>query len=388
MKIGVLGGGQLGQMMALAGYPLGFRLRFLDRAADAPASHVAECITASFEDQESLKRFAAQMDVATYEFENIPAPTARFLSREVPRFMPPPLALEIAQDRLAQKQFFQRLGIRTPVFAPIVTRAEIEPALALTGLPAVLKTRRWGYDGKGQTVVRDAVEVSRAWESVGGLPLIVESFVQFERELSLVAVRSVTGETAFYPLTENHHRQGILRLSRAPALGLAPGQQETANSYATRIFAELGYAGVLTVEFFSQGGLLLANEMATRVHNSGHWTIEGAETSQFENHLRAIAGLPLGLVSPRGHSAMVNFIGTVPDTRALLAIPGIHLHIYGKSPRPGRKLGHATLCATSPEALSTPLSRLQSLAGCDDNLQQRLQSPSKSLELAGKNRIA
>jgi 5-(carboxyamino)imidazole ribonucleotide synthase len=371
MKIGVLGGGQLGQMMALAGYPLGFRLRFLDRAADAPAGHVAECVTASFEDQESLKKFAAQMDAVTYEFENIPAATARFLSGQVPRFMPPPLALEIAQDRLAQKQFFRKLEIPIPAFAPIIKRAEIEPALAVTGLPAVLKTRRWGYDGKGQLLVHDADEVSRAWDSMGGTPLIVESFVRFDRELSLVSARSVTGETAFYPLTENHHRKGILRLSLAPALALAPGQQETAESYAMKIFAELGYAGVLTIEFFSQNGSLLANEMATRVHNSGHWTIEGAETSQFENHLRAIAGLPLGLASARGYAAMVNFIGTVPDTRALLGIPGVHLHLYGKSPRPGRKLGHATLCAPSLEILTAPLGSLQRLAGCDDSLHTR-----------------
>ncbi|HTV54753.1 MAG TPA: 5-(carboxyamino)imidazole ribonucleotide synthase [Terriglobia bacterium] len=376
MKIGVLGGGQLGQMMALAGYPLGFHLRFLDRAADAPAGQVAECIAARFEDQDALRRFGAGVDVVTYEFENVPASAARYLSEHVPRFIPPPMALEIAQDRLVQKQFFQRLGIPTAVFAPIITGAEIEPALALTGLPAVLKTRRWGYDGKGQSVVCEAADVRRAWESMGGAPLILESFVQFDRELSLVAVRGVTGETAFYPLTENHHREGILRVSRAPALGLAPGQQQTAESYATKIFAELGYGGVLTIEFFSRGGMLLANEMATRVHNSGHWTIEGAETSQFENHLRAIAGLPLGLASPRGHSAMVNFIGTLPDTNALLAVPGIHLHIYGKSPRRGRKLGHATVCAASPEALSTLLHHLQGLASCIDNLRaERVREP-------------
>jgi 5-(carboxyamino)imidazole ribonucleotide synthase len=373
MKIGVLGGGQLGQMMALAGYPLGFRLRFLDRAADAPAGHVAECVTASFEDYESLKRFAEQRDAVTYEFENIPAATARFLSGQVPRFMPPPRALEIAQDRLAQKQFFRKLEIPVPAFAPIVARADIEPALAVTGLPAVLKTRRWGYDGKGQSVVHDAADAGRAWETIGGSPLIAESFVEFDRELSLVCVRSVTGETVFYPLAENHHRQGILRLSLAPAARLAPGQQQTAETYARKIFMELGYAGVLTIEFFSRDGLLLANEMATRVHNSGHWTIEGAETSQFENHLRAIAGLPLGLTSPRGYSAMVNFIGTVPDTRALLEIPGIHLHLYGKSARPGRKLGHATVCSPSREILDTPLGRLQTLAGCSGISTQSVQ---------------
>jgi 5-(carboxyamino)imidazole ribonucleotide synthase len=366
MKLGVLGGGQLGQMMALAGYPLGFRLRFLDRAPDAPAGQVAECITASFEDEEALKRFAAQLDAVTYEFENVPAGAARLLAGQVPRFMPPPAALEIAQDRLVQKQFFRRLGIPTPAFVPIAAAAEIEPALSCTGLPAVMKTRRWGYDGKGQFVLHDASEISPAWEAMGGAPLIIESFVEFDRELSLIAVRSVTGETACYPLTENHHRKGILRVSRAPAPELASGDQGTAESYAKRIFAELNYAGVLTIEFFSRSGTLLANEMATRVHNSGHWTIEGADTSQFENHLRAIAGLPLGSPSPRGYSAMVNFIGALPESGALLAIPGVHLHLYGKSARPGRKLGHATLCTPSSDALSAPLDRLQHLAGCSE----------------------
>jgi 5-(carboxyamino)imidazole ribonucleotide synthase len=366
MKIGVLGGGQLGQMMALAGYPLGLRLRFLDRAADAPAGQVAECITAPFEDEVALSRFAAGLDAVTYEFENVPASAASFLADRVPSFAPPPGALALAQDRFTQKQLFQRLGIPTATFAPIATGAEIEPALALTGLPAVLKTRRWGYDGKGQIVLRSPEEIEKSWQELSGLPLIAESFVQFERELSLVAARSVTGETAFYPLTENHHRKGILRLSSAPASRILGGEQESAEQYARRVFAELDYAGVLTIEFFWCRGSLLANEMATRVHNSGHWTIEGAETSQFENHLRAVAGLPLGSTASRGRSVMVNFIGVVPDTAALLAIPGIHIHLYGKSPRPGRKLGHATLCSPSLEQLSAPLHRLQSLAGCED----------------------
>jgi 5-(carboxyamino)imidazole ribonucleotide synthase len=367
MKIGVLGGGQLGQMMALAGYPLGFRLRFMDRAADAPAKHVAECMTANFEDHEALKSFSDRLEVVTYEFENVPAGAAHYLAGEVPRFTPPPRALETAQDRLSQKLFFRNLGIPTVAFAPVATPADIEPALALTGLPAVLKTRRWGYDGKGQTIVRETGEVSRAWHSMGGLPLIAESFVEFDRELSIVAARSVTGETRFYPLTENYHRNGILRLSRAPAPELASGNQKIAETYAERIFAELRYAGVLTIEFFDCGGSLLANEMATRVHNSGHWTIEGAETSQFENHLRAVAGLSLGSTSPRGHSVMVNFIGTVPDTSDLLRIPAIHLHLYGKSPRPGRKLGHATLCGASLEALEPALSQLEAVAGYEGN---------------------
>jgi 5-(carboxyamino)imidazole ribonucleotide synthase len=280
----------------------------------------------------------------------------------VPRFVPPPHALEIVQDRFTQKQFFHQLGIPTAAFFQVDDRAGLDRGLEAAGFPAVLKTRRWGYDGKGQAVLQHDREVGPAWEAMGGSPLILESFVHFEREVSLVCARSVTGETVFYPLTENRHRQGILRVSLAPACGIPSELQQLAESYARKIFTSLDYAGVLTVEFFYGDGKLLANEMATRVHNSGHWTIEGAETSQFENHLRAIGGLPLGSPAARCFAAMVNLIGTEPDPRALLAVPGAHLHLYGKSPRPGRKLGHVTLCASSREALADPLHRLQVLA--------------------------
>ncbi len=365
MKIGVLGGGQLGRMMALAAYPLGLRLRFLDRAEDASAGQVAECVTASFEDQEALRSFAATLDVVTYEFENVPASTAHFLSGLVKRFMPPPRALEIAQDRLTQKTLFGKVGVPTAQFASASTAAELEAAIETTGLPAVLKTRRWGYDGKGQAAVSHARQTAQAWVSLGNSPLIVESFVRFDRELSLISVRSTTGDTAFYPLTENHHQDGILRLSLAPAAGIPTQVQATAELYAQKLLQELDYAGILTIEFFYRDGVLLANEMATRVHNSGHWTIEGAETSQFENHLRAVCGFPLGATSPRGYSGMVNFIGTTPGVTSLLAIPGLHLHLYGKSPRLGRKLGHATISAASPELLAARLNPLCSLADCD-----------------------
>lgn len=364
MKIGVLGGGQLGRMMALAGYPLGLQLRFFDRTAESPAGQVAECVVADFNDPEALERFAQGLDLVTYEFENVPASAARFLSRHVSRFFPPPRALEIAQDRLIHKQFFAGLGIPTADFHPVTSREELEASLAATGFPALLKTRRWGYDGRGQYLLRGRSDQEEAWKTLGDTPLIVESFIRFERELSLVAVRSSTGQTAFYPLTENHHRQGILRLSLAPAAEVPSGIQQLAEDYAQRVFHELNYTGVLTIEFFYVQGKLLANEMATRVHNSGHWTIEGAQTSQFENHLRAITGYPLGSTTPRGYSAMVNFIGCVPDPNALLAIPGAHLHLYGKSPRPGRKLGHATLCADSRVELAALLDQLQKLAKC------------------------
>lgn len=364
MKIGVLGGGQLGRMMALAGYPLGFELRFLDKTENSPAGQVSDCVIADFNDREALKRFAEGLDLVTYEFENIPAPSAHFLSQQVPRFLPPPHALEIAQDRLLQKQFFQKLGVPAPAFHSVESRGEFERALEFTGAPAVLKTRRWGYDGKGQVVLQGTKEIDEVWRAMGGAPLVLESFVRFEREVSLVSVRSPKGATAFYPLTENHHREGILRLSLAPVPGIPPALQELAQDYARKIFQELDYAGVLTIEFFYAEGKLLVNEMATRVHNSGHWTIEGADTSQFENHLRAISGLPLGSTQPRGYSAMVNFIGCAPSSAQVLEIPGAHLHLYGKKPRPGRKLGHATLCAPEFEALAASLEKLQNLAAC------------------------
>jgi 5-(carboxyamino)imidazole ribonucleotide synthase len=350
MTIGVLGGGQLGRMLALAGYPLGLRFRFLDSAPQAPAGQVAEQVVGAFEDPAALERFRAGLEVVTYEFENVPVTTVRALAEHVPVF-PPPGALEIAQDRLAEKTGFVRHGIPTPPFRAVNTRAELDRALADIGLPAVLKTRRFGYDGKGQKVLRQAGDTESAWNELHGVPLLLEGFVKFERELSVLAVRSRTGDTAFYPLVENHHHGGILRLSRAPAPGLAPSLQALAEDHARRIMAACGYVGVLAIEFFQHEGRLLANEMAPRVHNSGHWTIEGAQTSQFENHLRAILGLPLGSTQPRGHSAMLNLIGVLPDCERLLRMPGAHLHLYGKTPRPGRKLGHVTCCADEPGAI-------------------------------------
>lgn len=364
MKIGVLGGGQLGRMMALAGYPLGLQFRFFDKSAGAPASQVAEFHTGDFNDERAIECFAAGLDLVTYEFENVPSSAARFLSRRIGRFFPPPGALEMAQDRYVQKQFFQRLGVPTPLFQAVGTREELQQAIELTGFPAVLKTRRWGYDGKGQAVLREPSDLDRAWDSMGGAALILEGFVKFEREVSLIAARSKSQEPVFYPLTENRHREGILRVSLAPAQGIDPYVQALAEQYARSIFQELQYTGVLTIEFFYIGGKLLANEMATRVHNSGHWTIEGADTSQFENHLRAITDLPLGSTAARGVSAMVNFIGNVPDISLVLSMPGAHLHLYGKAPRPGRKLGHATLCAPDSGTLQKSLETLQKLADC------------------------
>lgn len=357
MTIGILGGGQLGYMLALAGYPLGLHFRFLDPSPEAPVGRIAQRVTAEYTDHAALEKFSNGLELVTYEFENVPIEAAKFLAERVPVY-PPPLALEAAQDRLAEKTLFRSLDINTTDFAPIAKPTEFEAAVTELGLPAVLKTSRMGYDGKGQWILRTTEDVARAKAQLPKVSLILERFVPFRRELSVLAVRSRTGETAFYPLVENHHRAGILRLSLAPAPGLEPPVQRAAEDIAGRVLESLKYVGVLAIEFFEHEGRLLANEMAPRVHNSGHWTIEGTVTSQFENHLRAVLGLPLGSTSAAGHCAMLNLIGDLPEPSEVLAVPDAHLHFYGKSPRPGRKLGHVTLRAASSERLALRLSEL------------------------------
>jgi 5-(carboxyamino)imidazole ribonucleotide synthase len=271
----------------------------------------------------------------------------------------------VSQDRLDEKQFFVRLGIPTPRFAPVSSRAELDAAARAIGLPLVVKTRRFGYDGKGQMVLRTAADVERAWEALGAAQLIVEGLVPFERELSILAVRSKGGETCFYPLVENQHRGGILRLSIPKSEAWTPELQARAEGYASRVLAELDYVGVLAIELFHQGGELLVNEMAPRVHNSGHWTIEGAETSQFENHVRAILGLPLGSTRMVGVTAMINAIGRLPPREAVLRVCGAHLHAYGKDGAPGRKVGHVTVRADAAAELAAKLAALLPLVDPD-----------------------
>lgn len=357
--IGILGAGQLGRMLALAGYPLGMRFRFFDPTPDAPANLLADYLTADYADTDALRRFVEGLDVVTYEFENVPVATARFLEGFCPVY-PPPLALEKGQDRLVEKTFFRALGIPTPDFAEVSSEADLDAAQSRVGFPAVLKTRRMGYDGKGQFTVWDRDELSEAFNALEGQPAILEQFVPFERELSILGARGLDGEMVFYPLVENTHREGILRFSVAPAprrpktsqlLEYHQSTQSLAEIYAAALMTSLNYVGVLAIEFFQVGDQILANEMAPRVHNSGHWTIEGAVTSQFENHVRALAGLPLGSASPLGASAMVNFIGQIPEAASILKIEGVHLHLYDKSPRPGRKVGHVNLVARSHEDL-------------------------------------
>lgn len=357
MTVGILGGGQLGRMLALAGYPLGLRFRFLDPSQGAPAGHLAELHTGAYEDIDVLDSFADKLEVATYEFENVPVASARVLAERLPLF-PPPVALDTAQDRLTEKRFFQSLDIPTPSFLPVGSADELRAALDQIGLPAVLKTRRLGYDGKGQLVLRTEKEAEYAWEVLGDVPQILEGLVPFDREVSVLAVRARRGETVCYPLVENHHREGMLRLSLAPAPHLTADLQRQGEEYARRILQALDYVGVLAVEFFQVGDRLLANEMAPRVHNSGHWTIEGAATSQFENHLRAILGLPLGATTVRASAAMINLIGTVPPIEKVLSFPRAHLHLYGKTPQPGRKLGHVTLIAADLPELRRDLQQV------------------------------
>ncbi len=350
MTIGVLGGGQLGRMIALAGYTLGQRFVFLDPGAESSAGHVGNLRVGAYDDEERLSELARKSDVVTYEFENVPVGSARFLN-ELTSVFPPPRALEVSQDRLDEKSFFASMSIPTAGFASVSTRAELDAAVSRLGLPAVLKTRRFGYDGKGQWVLHTADDVARAWEALGAASLILEAFVPFEREMSILAVRGTKGETRYWPLVENEHRGGILRVSYPKSDAWTAELQDKAEQYAGRVLAELDYVGVLAIELFVTGGELVANEMAPRVHNSGHWTIEGSETSQFENHVRAITGMPLGSTRMIGCSAMINAIGKLPPRDAVLAVEGAHLHAYGKDGSPSRKVGHVTVRATTRREL-------------------------------------
>ena len=363
--IGILGGGQLARMLALAGAPLGVRFLVLDNTVDACAAQFAPQLLADYRDEAALADFASRVDVATFDFENVPAESAQWLGERI-RVFPSPRALGVAQDRLAEKSMFRDLGIGVPEFADVPTRAALDAAIATLGTPCILKTRRLGYDGKGQFRLRGAGDADAAWAALGAqaatVGLILEAFVPFEREVSVVAVRSRLGEFRTWPLTENWHESGILSASLAPATA-DTGLATQAVEYARRVANALDYVGVFALELFVRDGRLLANEMAPRVHNSGHWTIEGAETSQFQNHLRAVLGLPLGSTAMVGHACMLNWIGALPDASGVLADPAGHWHDYGKSPRDGRKVGHATLRADSKQALMQSLERVGKALG-------------------------
>jgi 5-(carboxyamino)imidazole ribonucleotide synthase len=352
--VGIVGGGQLGRMLALAGHEIGIGCVTLDPSSRSPAAGVAPAIVGEYDDRDRLAELAGRCDVVTYEFENVPVEAARFVE-DLRSVLPPAAALQAAQDRLAEKELFTAVGLPVPAYAAVDTPEGLGDALERIGVPAVLKTRRLGYDGKGQAVIRDPLLAEDAWRSVGEVPCLLEALVDFDRELSIVAVRGGDGSRAAYSVAENHHRDGILRLTRAPAPGLDAEVQRDAESHAFSLMGELEYVGVLAIELFQAGGSLLGNEMAPRVHNTAHWTIEGAETSQFENHLRAVCGLPLGSTDAVGVSAMVNVIGRMPERASVLGVPGAHLHDYGKEPRPGRKLGHVTVCAADEATLEERL---------------------------------
>lgn len=348
MRIGILGGGQLGRMLAIAGYPLGMNFTFLDPSAEAPMAPLARGVIADYNDPAALEELASLSDVVTWEFENVGFAAVDMLTKRTQLF-PPAGALKVKHDRLFEKQFFDILQIPTAKYANATTLQEFDRAIATIGFPLVVKSRKFGYDGKGQAVLRDPRHAGAVWEALKGAAVIVEEWISFEREVSILSVRGRAGETIFYPITENVHKGGILRHSIAPALNMNDSLRSQAELYANRVMDHLQYVGVLAIEFFEVNGRLLANELAPRVHNSGHWTIDGAATSQFENHLRAIAGMPLGAAHARGTTGMVNILGEFPDISKIISIPGTKLHLYGKTARPGRKLGHVNLCSFDGE---------------------------------------
>jgi 5-(carboxyamino)imidazole ribonucleotide synthase len=341
VKVGVLGGGQLGRMLGMAGLPLAIDPVFWEPEASACAQLIGEHLCAPYEDAQALAAFAQNVEVCTYEFENVPSPVLTALAAKVPVY-PPLAALEVSQDRLTEKKLFAEIGINTAPYADVSSEQDLRAAVEKLGLPAILKTRRFGYDGKGQFVIRSEADIATAWQTLGSVPLILEGFVKFSREVSIIAARGINGDTVYYPLSENVHRDGILFTSCARP---ADAMQTAAESFASKLLNKLEYVGVLCLELFEVNGELVANEFAPRVHNSGHWTIEGSETSQFENHLRAVCGLPLGSTACVGFPAMVNLIGKLPALHALLDTPQAHVHFYGKSEKPARKVGHVTVRA-------------------------------------------
>ncbi len=362
----VLGGGQLGQMMALAAIPLGVDVRSLDPSAEATAGSVSVLTVGELDDVDAIVEAATGSEIVTYEWEGVPAASTRALESDGWIVRPSTAALEISQDRIAEKSLFISLGIPVAPHSAVSSRKELDAALQTVGLPAILKTCRGGYDGKGQATIDDASEADAAWTALGPAgDLVLEGRVPFDRELSIIAVRGVDGDVRTWPLVENHHRDGILRTSYAPAPEVTEHLQDTADGYARAILDHFNYCGVLTVELFQVGDRLVANEMAPRVHNSGHWTIEGAHTSQFENHVRAVLGWPLGETTAVGHSAMVNCIGALPEPSAILGLPGVHLHRYGKALRDGRKVGHVTVTAPDLATLHERLDALRRLLPSD-----------------------
>lgn len=370
MRVGVIGGGQLARMLALAAPPLGSSVRALDPASDACAGAVAALQEAEFDDLSALHAFAECCDVITFDFENVSAPALRELASTRP-VRPNPVALALTQDRAQEKALFGRIGTPIAPFALIHDADTLAAAASGVAFPAILKTCRLGYDGKGQVRVASAAELAAAWGALEWAPCVLEQRIAFDRELSLVAVRGIDGQMCSYPLVENVHVGGVLSATLAPA-AVSDDLVAQAQACAQAVALALDYVGVFAIEFFAVGGRLLANEIAPRVHNSGHWSIEGAETSQFENHLRAVAGLPLGSTAARGLSCMLNWVGQLPDRAAALAVPGLHWHDYGKAARAGRKVGHATIAAADKDQLAQRLALTASALAREDQVQPML----------------
>lgn len=367
MSIGIIGAGQLGRMMALAGYPLGLRFTFLDKSEETPGAQVGDIVIGDFMEADDIRRLAGRVELLTYDVENVPVEALREAAGDTP-VHPAPAILEAAQDRLHEKAAFARHGIETAPHLPVNSHDDLVAALDRLGMPAVLKRRRLGYDGRGQRFIHSQSDVEAAWEALEGAPLILEGMVDFDREVSLIGVRNRSGDTAFYPLSENSHEDGILRLSVASPVG--EDLQREAEGQLAALMEAHEYAGILTVEYFEKDGRLIANEMAPRVHNSGHWTIEGAATSQFENHLRGILDLPLGDTRPRGHVAMINCLGRMPAVPDCIRHPDVHYHDYGKSPRPRRKLGHITIVRDNRADLDSAVEELMAIVKAAETLRR------------------
>jgi 5-(carboxyamino)imidazole ribonucleotide synthase len=368
--VGILGAGQLARMLAQAGRQMGLDFIFLDPAKDACAAEFGEHICADWDDEAALKKLGQQSDVVTFDFENVPESSASLIESLCPVY-PPPRALYKSQDRMREKTMMQDLGIPVAPFHAVSSRPDMVAAVEKIGLPCVLKTRRFGYDGKGQMVLRFQEDMERAWQALGDADLICEGFVSFDAECSIIAARGKDGQTVFWPLTRNLHREGILAISVAPAFD--PQLQARAETLIQRLLDHLDYTGVMALELFLQNGELLANEFAPRVHNSGHWSIDGARTSQFENHLRAICGLPLGEAEYSSFSLMFNLLGAMPDyfkqeSDDRVSIPGVHWHDYHKTPRAGRKIGHVTVTSESEPGLKANAARLAAELGVSAEL--------------------
>ena len=342
MTLGVLGGGQLARMLAIAAAPLGVKVRSYDPNPDACAGDVCELMVGEFDSTDMLNTFAEGLSTVTYEFENVPAETVRFLQTHA-SVRPGLASLQRSQDRVLEKPLLIDAGFEVAPWRTVGSKQDLLEAIEAIGTPAILKTRRGGYDGKGQAIIGSPADADRAWASIESRPAVLEAMLAFERELSLVSVRGVDGSIATYPLVENEHRQGILRVTLAPARGLSESLQADAEAMAAALLESLDHVGVLTIEFFQVGNRLVANEFAPRVHNSGHWTIDGAKTSQFENHVRAVLGLPLGPTMARTPTVMLNCVGSMPNSDVVLADPRAKLHHYRKPARPGRKVGHVNV---------------------------------------------